>query len=443
MKISVLGIGYVGTVACGCFAASGNTVVGVDISDHKVGMLAAGQSPIVEDEIDRLIADGAASGQLRATTDVAEAVASTDISFIAVGTPSAPDGSVSLRAVDEVVAAIGRALAHKTTHHVVVMRSTVPPNTAEGRVIPAIERASGKKHGDGWTYYSNPEFLREGTSVRDFYAPPYTLIGAPPGDDAPVLRELYTGIGGDTHVTTYKVAESVKYLANAYHAVKLAFANEGGAILSAMGVDARAAYKLFCLDTQLNVSPAYLTPGFAFGGSCLPKDIRSFLALADRANVAAPFLGQVLPSNQSIIHHTFDVIDKHGRQPTALFGLAFKSGTDDLRESPLVTLAERMLGRGYDLRIFDRAVQIARLTGSNRAYIEKEIPHLERLLCAEPADALEGVNLVVVGHVSKADRPAMLEALQGKTVIDLAGVPELREAAQSGSGGITYHGLCW
>jgi GDP-mannose 6-dehydrogenase len=438
MKISVLGIGYVGTVACGCLAAFGNDIIGVDISDHKVGMLARGQSPIVEDEIDRLIAEGAATGRLRATTSIAEAIAATDVSFICVGTPSGPDGAVSMRAVDEVIAAIGRELRLKSTLHTVVMRSTVPPGTAEDRVIAALEAASGKTHGEGFRYYSNPEFLREGTSVRDFYAPPYTLIGAPKGDNADLLRALYTGIGGEVHITTYRVAESVKYLANAYHAVKLAFANEGGAILAAMGVDARAAYRLFCLDTQLNVSPAYLTPGFAFGGSCLPKDIRSLLALADRANVPAPFLNQVLPSNGAIIDGAFQRIASFGRQPVALFGLAFKSGTDDLRESPFVILAERLLGRGYDLKIFDRSVQVARLTGSNRAYIESEIPHLERLLTANPAAALDGVDLVVVGHVGKADRPAMLAALQGKTVLDLAGVPELRSAP-----GITYHGLCW
>jgi GDP-mannose 6-dehydrogenase len=438
MKISVLGIGYVGTVALGCLAKFGHQVMGVDISEHKVGMLAKGQSPIVEAEIDELIAEGAKSGKLTATTSIADAIANTDISFIAVGTPSGPDGSVSMRAVDEVSASIGRELRHKSTPHIIVMRSTVPPGTAEERIIALLEKESGKRHGEGFHYFSNPEFLREGTSVRDFYAPPYTLIGARDGDNADVLRELYKPISGDVHVTSYRVAESVKYLANAYHAVKLAFANEGGAILAAMGVDARAAYKLFCLDTQLNVSPAYLTPGFAFGGSCLPKDIRSFLSLAKKANVQAPFLGQVLPSNIQIIEGVFERINSYGRQNVALFGLAFKSGTDDLRESPLVILAERLLGRGYPLRIFDRSVQIANLTGSNRAYIEKEIPHLERLLTADPQEALQSADLIVVGHVSKADRPALLAGLKGKTVLDLAGVPELREGT-----GFTYQGLCW
>jgi len=438
MRISVLGIGYVGAVSCGCLASFGHEIVGVDISTDKVAMLARGQSPIVEDEIGGLIADGVARGTLRATTDLAEAVANTEVSFISVGTPSGPDGSVSMRAVDEVVAAIGRALRDKGSLHTVVMRSTVPPGTAEDRVIPALEQASGKAHGEGFRYLSNPEFLREGSSVRDFHAPPYTLIGAMPGDDAAVLRDIYAGVGGDVHVTGYRVAEAAKYLANAYHAVKLAFANESGAILTQLGVDARAAFRLFCEDRVLNISSAYLTPGFAFGGSCLPKDIRSMLALADQANVPAPFLKQVLPSNQAIIDRTFEAIAAHGRQTVALFGLAFKQGTDDLRESPFVILAERLLGKGYDLRIYDRSVQVARLTGSNREYIEREIPHLERLLTTDPAAALDGAGLVVLGHVGQEDRPALLAGLRGHKVLDLTGIPEVR--AQEG---IAYQGLCW
>ena len=438
MRISVFGIGYVGVVSCGCLANAGHEIVGVDVSPDKVAMLARGQSPIVEDEIDTLIADAVAQGRLTATMDVVEAVQKTEVSFISVGTPSGPDGSVSLRAVDEVIATIGAAIKDKPGTHVVVMRSTVPPGTAEDRVIPALEQHSGKRHGEGFRYYSNPEFLREGSSVKDFHTPPYTLIGAAPGDDAESMREIYKDVDGEIHVAPFRVSESVKMLANAYHAVKLAFANEGGAILAAMGVDARAAYKLFCEDRILNISPAYLTPGFAFGGSCLPKDMRSLLALADHAHVPAPFLKSVLPSNHSLIDRTFDAIAKHGRQRVALFGLAFKQGTDDLRESPFVVLAEKLIGKGYEVSIFDRSVQVARLTGSNRAYIEREIPHLERLLAAEPADALDGAKLVIVGHIAKPDRPAMLAALDGRHVLDLAGIAELRAHA-----GITYQGLCW
>ena len=438
MRISVFGIGYVGAVSCGCLASAGHEIVGVDVSPEKVAMLTRGQSPIVEDEIDVLIADAVAQGRLRATMDVAGSVRDTEVSFISVGTPSGPDGSVSLHAVDEVIATIGAALRDKPGTHVVVMRSTVPPGTAEDRVIPALEHHSGKKHGEGFRYYSNPEFLREGSSVKDFHAPPYTLIGAAPGDDAEAVREIYKGVSGDVHVAPFRVSESVKMLANAYHAVKLAFANEGGAILAALGVDARAAYRLFCEDRVLNISPAYLTPGFAFGGSCLPKDMRSLLALADQAHVPAPFLKNVLPSNQAVIDRTYEVIARHGRQRVALFGLAFKQGTDDLRESPFVVLAEKLIGKGYEVSIFDRSVQVARLTGSNRSYIEREIPHLERLLAAEPADALADAKLVVVGHCAKPDRPALLAALRDHHVLDLAGMAELRDHT-----GISYQGLCW
>ncbi len=253
------------------------------------------------------------------------------------------------------------------------------------------------------------------------------MIGAPPGDDAAVLRQLYAGIDAPLHVAPYRVAESVKYLSNAYHAVKLAFANEAGQILSAYGVDAREAFRLFREDRTLNISPAYLRPGFAFGGSCLPKDIRSFLSLAQRKDVAAPFLHNVLTSNQAIVDRVYEAILRQGRQRVSLFGLAFKQGTDDLRESPFVTLAERLIGRGFDLRIYDRQVQVARLMGSNRAYIEREIPHIDRLLVDDPAAALEGSRLVVVGHIAPEDQPALLAALDGQTVFDLAGIPALEK----------------
>jgi GDP-mannose 6-dehydrogenase len=337
-----------------------------------------------------------------------------------------------------VVAAIGAAIGRKSGPHAVVMRSTVPPGTAEDRVIPLLEASSGRKLGDGLHYYSNPEFLREGTAVRDFHAPPYTLIGAPAGDDAAILRDLYAPVSAPVHVVPYRIAESVKYLANAFHAVKLGFANEAGAILAEYGVDAPAAFRLFCEDRVLNISPAYLRPGFAFGGSCLPKDVRSFLALADRRAVAAPLLGTLLPGNDAVIDRAFAAITRHGRQPVALFGLAFKQGTDDLRESPFVRLAERLLGRGYDLRIFDRSVKLAALLGSNRAYIEREIPHLERLIVESPAEALAAARLIVVGHVGAEDRAALVAGLDGHIVVDLADIAALRA-----HGGITYQGLCW
>ena len=345
---------------------------------------------------------------------------------------------MALGAVDAVRASIGQAARDKAGSHTVVMRSTVPPGTGEDRVIPILEREAGRKIGDRLFYYSNPEFLREGSSVRDFRSPPLTLIGAPAGDDAPILREIYAPIYAPVHVAPLRVAESVKHISNVYHAVKLAFANEAGAILAAQGVDAREAFRLLCEDRVLNVSPAYLRPGFAFGGSCLPKDVRSFLSLADGSGIAAPFLKSILPGNQAIIDRTFDAIAKHGRGSVALFGLAFKQGTDDLRESPFVLLSEKLLGRGFDLRIFDRSVRVAQLMGANRAYIDREIPHLERLMVATPEAALDGARVAVIGHVAPEDRPALLAALTGKIVIDLAGMAALRDVH-----GIAYEGLCW
>lgn len=438
IRVSVFGIGYVGVVTCGCLSEMGHEITAIDISSEKVAMLAAGRSPIVEEEIDTLVAQAVKQGRLTATEDVTQAVLWSEVSFIAVGTPSAPDGSVALGAVDAVVASIARVLRDKPGPHTIVMRSTVPPGTAEDRVIPLLERESGRKLGEGLFYYSNPEFLREGSAVQDFRSPPMTLVGAPPGDEAGVLRHLYGALGAAFHVVPYRVAESVKHISNVYHAVKLAFANEAGGILAAYGVDAREAFRMMCEDRVLNVSSAYLRPGFAFGGSCLPKDVRSFLSLADQRNVAVPFLKQLLPGNQAIIERAFDAVARHGRQPVSLFGLAFKQGTDDLRESPFVLLAERLLGRGFDLRIYDRFVQVARLMGANRAYIDREIPHLERLMVISPEAALSTSRITVIGHVSAQDRPAMLAALSGHVVIDLTGIPELRDHP-----GIEYHGLCW
>jgi GDP-mannose 6-dehydrogenase len=438
MRISVFGIGYVGVVSCGCLAELGHEVIAVDVSRDKLAMLAAGRSTIVEELIDALIAGAVRAGRLTATDDVVAAVAATELSLISVGTPSAPDGSVALGAVETVIGQIGRALRHKSGPHAVVMRSTVPPGTAEDRVIPLLEQISGRRLGNRLSYYSNPEFMREGCSVQDFRSPPFTLIGAPSGDDAAILRDIYTAIDAPVHLAPIRVAESVKHISNVFHALKLAFANEAGAILAANGVAPREAFRLLCEDRLLNISSAYLRPGFAFGGSCLPKDVRSFLALADRHALATPLLQQLLPANQAIIDRAFDAVARHGRQPVALFGLAFKQGTDDLRESPFVLLAERLLGRGYDLRIYDRSVHSARLIGSNRAYIDREIPHLERLIVASPAAALSGANVAIVGHVGPEDRQDLLDALCGHLVIDLAGLPDLRRCA-----GITYQGLCW
>lgn len=438
MRISVFGIGYVGAVSSACLARMGHSVLGVDVSPEKVAMLEAGQSPIIEHDVSALIERARAEGRLRATTDAMKAVAESDLSLVSVATPNLADGSVSLRSVRVVVEQIARAISRKNGAHSIVMRSTVPPGTAEEELIPLLEQLSGRRLGEGVSYYSNPEFLREGSAVSDFHAPPFTLIGAAPDDQAHLARELYASIAAPIHVVPYRVAEAVKFVSNVFHAVKLAFANEAGAVLAAHDIDAREVFRLFSEDRILNISPAYLRPGFAFGGSCLPKDLRGFLALADRKTVSAPMLSHVLPSNDAIIERVYRAVVQHGRQPIALFGLAFKPGTDDLRESPFVALAERLIGRGWDVRIFDRNVNVATLVGSNRRYIDQEIPHLERLLAPSPADALNGCRLAVIGHIERQDRPSLLAALDQHSIIDLAGLPELRERA-----GIRYQGVCW
>ena len=438
MRISVFGIGYVGAVSCACLAELGHEVIGIDVNPEKVEMLRGGISPIVEAEIGDLTARAVAQNRLTATGDTAAAIAATDVSFIAVGTPSAPDGSPSMTAVDAVTAAIGQALAAKTAPHVVIMRSTVPPGTAEERVIPALEKTSGSRAGDGFLYYSNPEFLREGTAVHDFGAPPFTLLGAAAGDDAPLLRELYAPLAAPLHVIPYRVAESVKYLSNVYHAVKLAFANEAGAVLAAHGVDARAAFRLFCEDRALNISPAYLRPGFAFGGSCLPKDLRSLVYAAQRADVSVPILSHVLSSNADHLQRAVDLVERTGKRRVGLFGLSFKPGTDDLRESPLVELAERLFGKGYDLRIYDANVSMSRLLGANREYIENRLPHLAQLLADSVDEVLDHAEVCLVGTKDEAVLAALPHG-EGPDIIDLVRLPDA-DARRTEPG---YTGLVW
>lgn len=438
MRVSVFGIGYVGVVSSACLAAVGHEITAVDIVPEKIEMINRGQSPIIEDQIDSLVSANVRAGRLRATSDVKQAIEQSDISLISVGTPSKSDGSLSTDAVKSVLSSIGEAIRSKSSDHVIVMRSTVPPRTAEDELIPLLEDRARRRCGVNLTYYSNPEFLREGSSVNDFLHPPFTLIGSAEGDNASVLRSLYSFVPAPTYITDFRTAESVKYLCNVYHAVKLSFANEAGAILNGLGVDARKAFRIFCQDTALNISASYLRPGFAFGGSCLPKDIRAFLAVARTVNVNSSFLGEMLPSNQSVIQRAYEMIARHGRQTVSFFGLAFKPGTDDLRESPFVALAERLIGRGYELRIYDRSLDLARLVGSNRRYIESEIPHLDRLMVATPEEALQNTGIAVIGHIAQDDQPALRRALDKHIVIDLAGIDDLRYLD-----GISYQGLCW
>ena len=438
MKVSVFGLGYVGCVSAACLASRGHEVLGVDVDPVKVELVLGGQAPVVEERIGDLTADVVASGALRATTDVTVAIGQTDISLVCVGTPSAPNGSLSTRFLERVAEEIGRALADKPTWHTVVFRSTMLPGTCTDLLIPILEKSSGKTVGVDFGVAVNPEFLREGSSVRDFFNPPKTVIGAADPASADAVAALYEGLPGDVFRVEIPVAEMTKYADNSFHALKIGFANEIGAICRALGVDSHQVTEVFLADRKLNISPAYLRPGFAFGGSCLPKDLRGLVYAAHRADVVVPLLDNVLTSNEAHLRRAVDLVVATGRRRIGLFGLSFKPGTDDLRESPLVELAERLVGKGYDLRIYDANVALSRLIGANRAYIEGRLPHLGQLLSNAAEDVLEHAEVCVVGSTE----PAVCEAIANagdRPIIDLVRLPDA-ETRRAHPG---YVGLGW
>jgi GDP-mannose 6-dehydrogenase len=438
MKISVFGLGYVGAVSCACLPELGHQVIGVDTNPLKVQMINDGQSPVVEDGINELIEAAVKAGQLQATPDLEYAVLNSEVSLISVATPSNPNYTPNLTAVDAVVRSIGQALRKKEGPHVLVLRSTVPPGTTEERILPILLEASGRRIGQGLSLVFNPEFLREGSSVKDFHQPPQTVVGSLDEAGYLAMEQMYAGLPGAFVRTSTQVAESVKYLCNVFHALKIVFANEAGSVLKAYGMDGREVMKIFCQDTQLNISAAYMRPGFAFGGSCLPKEVKGFITLARDRDVQIPAMGGLIDSNEAHIKRAYDLIARNGRKRVALFGLAFKPGTDDMRDSPLVALAERLLGKGFELAIFDSFVKISRLLGKNKDFIEREIPHLDRLLHEDAARTLEGAEVVVVGHADAATRSLIAGWAPGKRIVDLSGYADLRAVA-----GAEYEGICW
>jgi GDP-mannose 6-dehydrogenase len=437
MKISVFGLGYVGCVSAACFAREGHEVTGVDVSPIKVNLVNEGRSPIVEEGIGELIAGMVEAGRLRATTDAARAVRETDVSLVCVGTPSNANGSLNLTYVERVCQQIGAALASKATRHTVVVRSTMLPGTVSGTVVPALEGGSGKKAGRDFGVCVNPEFLREGSSLKDFYSPPFTLIGADDEDSAACVARLYTGVDAPVHVTAVKAAEMVKYACNSFHAVKVAFANEVGNVCKALGVDSHEVMRVFCEDRKLNLSPYYLKPGFAFGGSCLPKDLRAVTYKAKELDVEVPLLSSVLPSNRLQVERAVEMVLGAGSRRVGVLGFAFKAGTDDLRESPVVTLVETLIGKGMQVALYDRDVNLARLFGANKEYIEREIPHISQLMRASVEEVLACSDTIVIGNKSEEFRGAIAGLREGQKVIDLV---RLTEGRVSGEG---YEGICW
>lgn len=431
MDISVFGLGYVGVVTAACFAKDGHRVLGVDISEDKVTQLNAGQSPIVEDSIGELIAEARASGLLSATTDASSAVSTGEIIIVCVGTPSAANGALETAHVFAVCRQIGTML--KTTNHkpTLVIRSTMLPGSMRNLVLPALMESAGDNLGNLCTVVFHPEFLREGSSVRDFYDPPKIVIGEQNAGDGDQLMGLYSGFTAPVFRAPYEVAEMVKYCDNMFHALKITFANEIGLFCAGLGIDSHQVMEIFCSDTKLNISKSYLRPGFAFGGSCLPKDMRAFLYSVRQLDLETPMLAGILPSNKGQIERAAQMILKTGARKVGLWGLAFKPGTDDLRESPLVTLAELLCGKGVDLGIHDEFVQVARLVGGNKAFIEQVLPHLARLL-VKSGEELDSCELIIIGHPAPSGKVSgWLE--EGKTIVDLCGLrPPSKHSAYIG-----------
>jgi GDP-mannose 6-dehydrogenase len=419
LKISIFGLGYVGTVSAACFAREGHEVLGVDPVQTKVDLVNAGRSPIIEVEIGEIVAATVRSGKLRATSDPAEAIQSTELSFICVGTPSQANGNLDLRYIRRICEQIGAALKGKSARHVVVVRSTILPGTMRHIVIPILEESSGKKAGVDFGVCHNPEFLREGTAVKDFHNPPKTVVGELDPASGEKVSSLYARLDAPLIRTDLETGEMVKYIDNCWHALKIGFANEIGNLCEALKIDAQGVMDIFCQDRKLNISPAYLRPGFAFGGSCLPKDLRALNYQARANDLDLPIISSVLPSNDLQVARGLQAIMDHGHKRVGVLGFSFKAGTDDLRESPMIEVIERLIGKGYDLRIFDKNVSIASLVGANRDFILNHIPHISRLMVKDIPAVLDHAETVVIGNGDPDFRSLPTSLRNGQVLVDL------------------------
>jgi GDP-mannose 6-dehydrogenase len=437
-SISIFGLGYVGAVSAGCFAERGHAVVGVDVAPAKVELLAAGKSPILESGLDALLAKHAKSGRLTATTDAARAVAATDISIICVGTPSAPDGSPDVSAVARVCEQIGQALKAKRQKHLVVVRSTTLPWMADDVFLPILERESGKQGGDGFAFAVHPEFLREGTAVHDFFHPPKTVIGAHDESAARQIAALYAGIDAPVLVTTPAVAMMVKYTDNTFHALKVAFANEIGRACKKWHIDAQEVMALVCKDTKLNISPAYLRPAFAFGGSCLPKDVRAMVRESEKSGASLPLLSEILRSNDTHMLDVVELVRKTGARRVGMFGVTFKSGTDDLRESAAARVAQRLADDGVEVLIHDPRVDVRSLVGANRQYVDEKIPNLSQMMRRDADEVMDNADLVVVVDTGFDWQWARQKLRDDQTILDVEGPGKSVMGADP-----RYVGICW
>ncbi|MHA2405798.1 MAG: nucleotide sugar dehydrogenase [Candidatus Hermodarchaeia archaeon] len=437
-RISVFGLGYVGTISAACLAQEGHQVIGVDVTSRKVELINEGRSPVIERKINEIISREVESGSLRATTDGLESVINTDLSLVCVGTPSQENGSLDLTFVQRVCHEIGKAIEKKGAFHTVVLRSTVLPGTTHTIAIPALERSSGLVAGRDFGVSFNPEFLREGTSVEDFYNPPFTVIGAHDERGAAETASLFEGLDAPVLNVSIPTAEMVKYACNAFHAAKVVFANEIGNLCKSHGIDSHELMDIFCMDDKLNLSSYYLKPGFAFGGSCLPKDLRAMLYHGHRLDLQLPLLESILPSNRLQVERGIDMVIKTGRKKVGVLGFSFKAGTDDLRESPLVVLIETLLGKGYQITIYDKNVSLARLSGANKEFIEKEIPHVASLMRETVDSVLDESEVIVVGNNDPEFSHAISRVRPDQIIIDLVRLPQddMETSTQ-------YYGICW
>lgn len=438
MNISIFGLGYVGAVSLACLARDGHKVVGVDISPDKLALIRSGRSPIIEEGIQELMQQVVAGGGVSVTDKAGDAIAATDVSFVCVGTPANGNGNQDLAAIERLAEQIGAALAGKKKKHLIVIRSTVRPGTVEGVIQPILETHSGLKAGRDFYLCFQPEFLREGTSIKDYDHPPFTVVGAREEAGVGMLKALFAHLPCDFVHTSIRTAEMLKYACNAFHAVKVSFANEIGRVSQAVGVDPHEVMRLVCMDRQLNISPAYLRPGFAFGGSCLPKDLKALLYMAKSHDVELPMLAGVMPSNQIHIDHAIASVLERGKPAVGMIGLSFKSGTDDLRESPMVTMAEKFIGKGLSLSIYDPEVQLSRLVGANRLFIEESIPHIASLMSGDVKGLVKNCDVLIVGLKT----PEVVKALNGNTregqlLLDVVKLPD------EAKGRCEYRGVCW
>lgn len=437
MKISIFGLGYVGTVSAGCLAAEGHDVIGVDTNATKLDIINDGQSPIIEKDIGEIIKVAVERGKLRATHDVHDAISNSEVSFICVGTPSQVNGNLDLSYVRNVCEGIGAELKYKNNYHIVVVRSTMLPGSMRAVIIPILEEFSGKDAGPDFGVCINPEFLREGSAVYDFRNPPKTVIGELDSRCGDIMTALYSNIHAPLIRTSLEVAEMVKYSDNAWHALKITFANEIGVLCKSLGIDSHKVMDIFCQDTKLNLSPYYLKPGFAFGGSCLPKDLRALLYKARSRDLDLPMLSNILRSNDFQVKRAIDMIIAKKNKKVGILGFSFKAGTDDLRESPIVEMIERLLGKGYDIKLYDRNVNLASLVGANKNFILNRIPHISKLMVKTMNEVIEHAQTIVIGNADPEFHAISEQLKPGQVLVDLVRISDTRSEADK------YDGICW